>query len=111
MTASRRSKEGWLYLDNSHAPGLSREAACTTGKDVIGAGVNGVFETAFITCSHCQATVILNPDRSRERTWCYKCDHYICDGCAALAKAGASCVPMRKVLNDAYDSANKGITL
>jgi hypothetical protein len=111
MTKTRKSREGYLLIDNSHAPPMSVEEACATGKPVIGAGVRGVFETAFITCSHCQGTVILNPDRTRERAWCYKCDHYICDACAVQMAAGRDCTPMRKILNDAYESANKGIVL
>ena len=28
----------------------------------------------------------MRPDRSRERCWCWLCDHYICDGCGVEAK-------------------------
>ena len=36
-----------------------------------------------LTCCHCNRVVVLNPERRRERHWCFKCDAYICDspGC------------------------------
>jgi hypothetical protein len=92
---SKRSQEGWLLIDNRHGPAVSPEAARASGKDVIGAGVNGVFESALITCAHCQRTVILNPQRDRPRGYCRNCDHYICDS----PSCNAACTPMKKLLD------------
>lgn len=38
-----------------------------------------------MTCRHCNVVVVLNPERRRARSWCRKCDAYICDkpGCNA----------------------------
>jgi hypothetical protein len=94
---SKRSKEGYIFLDNRHGPAHTHEQAAEfqrkTGHELIGAGLRGVMESATITCSHCQKTVVLNPQRTRERGWCTKCDHYICDSPAC----NAGCRPIRQV--------------
>lgn len=59
----------------------------------------GLYESAFITCSHCQAQVVLRPERSREREWCWTCDHYICDPCGAIRKV-AGCKTFKAILDD-----------
>lgn len=100
---SKRAQEGYLLLENRFAPAhtLAQAAAFKhkTGHDLIGAGMRGTFESATITCSHCQRTVVLNPDRSRPRGWCTKCDHYICDspGC------NAGCRPMKQLFAAAQE--------
>lgn len=43
------------------------------------------------TCSHCEAVVILNPQRKRARYKCKGCNHHICDGCAAKRLSGERC--------------------
>lgn len=102
---SKRSQEGWFFLDNRHGPAHTHEQAVAfkrqTGQDLIGAGLRGTLESATITCSHCQRTVVLNPDRSRPRGFCSKCDHYICDspGC------NAGCRPIRQVMALAQEQA------
>lgn len=52
-------------------------------------------ELPTITCSHCNCVVILNPQRTRDRGYCAKCDHYICD------KAGCrlECNPTQQMLD------------
>ena len=32
-----------------------------------------------LTCAHCNAIVVLNPNRIRLRAWCYSCNAYVCD--------------------------------
>lgn len=78
---SLRNHEGYLLLDHRNSPGVPDEIVRGLGLPV-GAGRN-VFESATFTCKHCQAVVILNPNRTRERAYCRGCDHLICDGCAA----------------------------
>lgn len=55
------------------------------------AGLPPVFEAATYTCTHCNAVVVLNPKRTRERYKCVGCNHLICDPCAAERHAGAPC--------------------
>lgn len=78
---SQRSREGYLLIDNRHA-----------------AGPGGVsyLEAATSTCSHCHRQVIRNPQRVRERAFCFKCSHYICDQCAATQ----TCIPFAKLIED-----------
>jgi hypothetical protein len=57
-----------------------------------------LLESATNTCSHCHRQVILNPNRSRERTYCQGCNHYICDSCAVVKKVTMQCTPMRAEL-------------
>lgn len=42
-------------------------------------------ELPTMTCGHCNATVVLNPKRTRDRHWCRRCAYYLCDkpGCLA----------------------------
>ncbi len=49
------------------------------------------FEADTYTCTHCNAVVVMNPARVRERTKCRGCSHHICDRCAAALAAGATC--------------------
>lgn len=61
-------------------------------------------ESATVTCSHCQRVVVLNPLRTRERHYCRKCDHYICDNPACHFE----CVPIQKIFDDLKERAIKG---
>lgn len=36
-------------------------------------------EMPTLTCVHCNCIVVLNPMRSRPRSWCMRCDAYVCD--------------------------------
>ncbi len=94
---SKRSQEGYLLIDNRNAPALSMEEAAKTGREIAGAGVHGVFESATITCSHCHKVVVLNPMRTRERGYCAKCDHYVCDNPAC----NIDCTPLRAIMDEA----------
>lgn len=59
----------------------------------------GFFEAPTFGCSHCQAVVVMNPLRNRERAYCTGCDRYLCDNCgAARAKTGI-CLPYIKFID------------
>lgn len=47
------------------------------------------------TCSHCNAVVILNPERTRPREYCRRCDHYVCDKAGCIV----NCIPMDRVID------------
>ena len=49
------------------------------------------FEADTYTCRHCEAVVVMNPTRVRERYKCKGCSHHICDDCAAKMATGAAC--------------------
>lgn len=73
---SKRSLEGYLLMDNRVSGGQMVEAP-------------------ILTCSHCQRQLMVNPGRTRDREYCAKCDHYICDWCAAERKGVDECLPMK----------------
>jgi len=119
MKQSKRSNEGYLLIDNSFAvrnspnpyPSEADMAhARASGHDFPGMTVP-VFESATFTCHHCQAVVVLNPDRSRAREYCSWCDHYICDACGFMKKHGAPCLPMAKKLDAIQREAERELIL
>lgn len=69
---SKRTLEGELLIDHR------------AGDGTIAVPAGRRFEAPTITCSHCQAIVIVNPDRQRPRAYCRECDRYICDKCEAV---------------------------
>ena len=84
MMFSKRSLEGYLMIDNRASGGA-------------------LLEQATATCSHCHTQVIMNPQRTRERGYCRKCDHYVCDNPACRFE----CVPLNKVIESLQDRAFK----
>ena len=102
---SKRSHEGYLLIDHRESPGVPDALLRTIGAELPqGAGV-GMFEAPTITCSHCQTVLILNPLRTRERAYCQKCDHYICDGCGAALAASGVCKPFRQLIEETQEQA------
>ena len=100
---SKRSREGYLLIDHRNSPGVPRELMRQAGLDLAGAP-GAVFESATITCCHCNAVVILNPLRTRPRNHCRRCDHYVCDNPACSAE----CRPFSKTIDDAQEAASRG---
>ena len=83
---SKRAREGYLIIDERAA------------------GVKGPpKEAATVTCAHCQAIVIINPLRTRQRNWCWNCDHYICD----KPECRIECNPMKRRFEQAHNQAVK----
>ena len=99
----KRRLEGYLLIDNRNSPGVSAEFIHQSGVDAPIVPAGTLFESATITCSHCQAIVVLNPNRTRERGYCAKCDHYVCDSPAC----NRECVPFQRILEDAYNLASR----
>jgi glycerol-3-phosphate cytidylyltransferase-like family protein len=93
---SLRRHEGYLLIDNRFGPGVSAEFVRQSGKDAPVVPEGARYESATITCSHCHAVVILNPQRTRPRHYCAKCDHYVCDTPACAVE----CLPLAQVLDD-----------
>lgn len=97
MHRSNRARESYLMIDHRASPGVSAEDAAASGMPAVGAGQ--LFEAGTITCAHCQRIVIRNPQRTRPRGYCAKCDYYICDSPACHA----DCRPFKAVLEQAYE--------
>ena len=90
MLRSKRSLEGYLMIDHS---AINCRGA--------------LFESATLTCSHCQRVVVLNPDRSRERGYCTKCDNYLCDQCALVRAQTGDCKTFGEIMDEVELTALK----
>lgn len=95
---TRRSREGYLLIDHRNSPGVPEAMAQAAGLDPRALGAGKLFESATITCGHCGGIVVLNPNRSRERGHCMRCDAYICDVCTEVART-EGCTPLAKTLD------------
>lgn len=98
-----RSVESYLEIDHRESPGFTCEEAASHGlrriADQVGAGQIARIPTA--RCGHCEAMVILNADRTRDRERCWKCFDYMCDRCALIHRvSGGECRTFAKVIDD-----------
>ena len=98
---SKAKHEGYLLIDHRNSPGVSEELIRASNKPFIITKPDQLFESATVTCSHCGVIVVLNPDRTRPRGYCAKCDHYVCDnpGC------GLECRPFKKLIEELQNDA------
>lgn len=65
-------------------------------------------EIPTYTCSHCHRVVVLHPTRQRERAFCGKCNHKICDQCETVRVAlGGECRTMNQIIEETQENAVK----
>src|SRR5437879_3910157 len=104
-------KPGYLIIDHRASPGLPEEVAQKAGYDPFLCREGKTFEADTQTCSHCKTVVIMNPERVRSRTKCFKCgNHYVCDFCAAdMLRPDYVHTPFEKLVDMAKDCEAKGI--
>lgn len=102
MKTSKRKFEGCVIIDHRDSPGVTPEQVQGRGP-VVGKGQ--LFESATYSCVHCQRVVILNPLRTRPRSYCQKCDDYQCDDCSVLP-----CKPFAQVIDEILNAGAKGQT-
>ena len=93
---SKRSLEGYLLIDH-------RAAGVTATPDQ-----PRMIEAGTLTCSHCQKQLIVNPLRTRDRGYCPKCDHYVCDGCEQVRVATGVCYTFKQRMDDMEKAVLKG---
>lgn len=111
---SLRRHEGYLLMDHrAGGIGISDElvakAAGPAAEMPVGAG-RGLFEAPTITCSHCQVVVVINPLRTRERAYCPKCDHYLCDRCGIIrALNGGDCFSFKELADKLQEQGERQI--
>jgi hypothetical protein len=98
MSRSKRSLEGLATIDHRDSPGIPDSLAVPNGLPV-GTG-KGFHELPTFSCSHCQAVVMMNPLRTRERAYCTGCDRYLCDRCGAARAAGVQCKPFLQLIDE-----------
>jgi hypothetical protein len=70
-----------------------------------------VVRFASYTCNHCNRVVMLNPQRTRDREWCSRCNRYICDGCGAVLAKTGECMPMAKLVAKVQRAAESNSAL
>ncbi len=101
---SKRSLEGYILIDHRESPGITPEdVAHVPGAIAVGKGQ--LFESAFVSCSHCSSLIVLNPDRSRERGHCRKCDEYICDLCTEELFNTGICRSRAQIIDELLEAA------
>lgn len=99
---SLRSHEGYFLVDHSQSPGISEELALAQGLPPSAA--HGVFEAPTYTCGHCNAVVVMHPDRQRARAVCLSCLQRICDACEAIRQRTLTCHSMARVIEDVIET-------
>jgi len=71
---------GELTIDHTFSPGIPPElAAQVQARGGIAAAGSTKVEVATYTCAHCNAIVLMRPDRTRDRSVCRKCMRVVCD--------------------------------
>ena len=83
---SKQIHEGYVMIDHRASPGLSKEEAIALGYEPQHVAEGQLFEAKTNHCNHCGTVVIINPLRTRERSYCSSCDKYICDNCGISLK-------------------------
>ena len=100
---SKKEREGYVMIDHRNSPGFTCDEAPGAYKAGIPVGAGAFFEGSTNTCSHCTAVVVMNPDRVRQRGYCYNCDHFICDRCATTMKLTGVCYSFSRRIEDEYN--------
>jgi hypothetical protein len=107
---SKRELEGYLEIDHRESPGITPELAAKIGCGTIPVGAGQTLKAATYNCPYCEALIVRNPERERERAYCRKLDRYICDGCDLKRKLGVELKPMKQVIDEFIDAATKNQT-
>ena len=83
---------GELTIDHTDSPGIPADLAAKWSKMGVAVAGPGVkVEMATYTCRHCNAVVLMRPERTRPREVCRKCMAVVCDKCVAW------CEPFEKI--------------
>lgn len=105
-----RFEGGTIIVDHSSSPGLPEDIAREAGYDPKFCSEGKVFEAATLTCAHCKTSLVKNHFRIRERAFCQKCNHYICDFChAKTTEALYSHLPFEKLAETVIREAEKSL--
>lgn len=117
---SLRSLEGYMEVDHRESPGFTMEQAFATGWRRI-AGQVGKGQRAqmpIATCGHtrngflCERGVILNPLRTRDRGFCPKCRHYLCDECELVrVLSGGECLSKERYIDEYMNQHTKKVII
>ena len=92
-------------IDNSNNAGVDDAVMVAMGYPV-GAG-KGLYESATYTCSHCNAIVVIEPKRTRERGFCRKCNSRVCDACETIRAKTFECKTMAETIEEVLEQTVK----
>jgi hypothetical protein len=100
---SNRSQEGHLLIDHRNSPGITEADLLLLPESARHRffPTKGLFECPTIRCCHCGTMFLVNPDRTRQRGHCQKCDHYICDS----PVCHANCTPFMQQVEVLHEQA------
>lgn len=94
-----------MYIDNRNSAGVPDDVMVAMGFPV-GAG-KSLYESATYTCNHCNAVVVIEPKRTRERGYCRKCSSRICDACETLRAQTFECKTMDEIVDETLEAVDK----
>lgn len=98
-------RENYLMIDHRASPGVPNDFYRRIGFDMPSVPEGRMMEMAVLVCLHCQQHAIKNPERTRERGYCPKCDGYICDNCSLGMRAPDYVhTPFKKVIDTVLES-------
>jgi hypothetical protein len=86
---SKASRDGYVMIDHRDSPGLEGKVENGFRYQHVPGGT--MFEGKTFTCPRCHKVIVKNPDRGRNRGYCRKCDHDVCDSCALMLKLNHTC--------------------
>lgn len=109
MKHTKLHAPGYMTIDHRMSPGLTDEQIQKSGLPP-GAG-QGFFEADFVSCSHCQTVVIINPERVRPRGWCSYCDRYLCDVCEGVRQQDGLCRSAAAQIDKIVEEAHKNLNI
>ena len=102
----KKDREGEVEIDHTQSPGLPQQFL----GGFIDVREGKKWRGKTLTCSHCTSVRIANPNRVRDRGYCYSCDHYICDECAIELKVnGGVCLSFERRMNEDLERAQRGL--
>ena len=104
---------GYLMVDHRASPGLPEEIALWAGYDPKKVSEGQLYEVDTLCCSHCNACVVPNIQRTRPRARCMECNniegHYICDPCDfKRSQPGYVHTPYKKLIDQTLNLAAMG---
>lgn len=97
---SKLELEGYLEIDHRESPGFTEKQAreARWGKTMpVG---SKRFKLVTYRCCGCEAMIVVRSERTRERTWCRKCDRFMCDQCSWVLKVTGVHKPMNQIIDD-----------
>lgn len=101
-------REGYLLVDHRASPGITEADVLrlrALGHNVPLVPEGKSLELKTKKCAHCGGVVLLNPDRLRDRGHCYKCNEYLCDGCAAVG----DCRPIQALADAVFSDKRESL--